>query len=111
MNESKHTPGPWTHSNLVVRADRSQKHPMGRQIADCYRELPAGHFDEGENAANARLIAAAPDLLEALVGLAQVIEAHVPPGAPAYAGPKFELVGCWHKYAAETIAKAQGAPA
>ncbi len=66
MNESKHTPGPWTHSNLVVRAGRSQKHPMGRQIADCYRELPAGHFDEGENAANAQLIAAAPDMLEAL---------------------------------------------
>ncbi len=39
---------------------------MGRQIADCYREFPAGHFDEGENAANAQLIAAAPDLLACL---------------------------------------------
>jgi len=42
---------------------------MGRQIADCYRELPAGHFDEGENAANAQLIAAAPDMSELIMKL------------------------------------------
>jgi hypothetical protein len=67
--EAKHTPGPWSSYNLEVRSGPNpdcQKWPTGRLIADCYHTPPAGHFDGGENAANAQLIAAAPDLLEAL---------------------------------------------
>lgn len=64
---SKHTPGPWTAHGTVVRAE-------GRFICKVKRYPTPGYPDTGELAeeseqikkANARLIAAAPDLLEAL---------------------------------------------
>jgi len=67
---STHTPGPWTMSSPMgagrdegrepwfwVSADRT----LHLQVAPC----PDGYV-AGENEANARLIAAAPELLEAL---------------------------------------------
>ena len=63
MSKGQHTPGPWRVSvgDLVVGAN-------GRRVADCehtpYLERPAASIPEDE--ANARLIAAAPELLEAL---------------------------------------------
>lgn len=72
---SKHTPGPWrveTETTLVwgaCNSDDQTTRGMGYPIADC-RTAPSGSWasgpseDEGE--ANARLIAAAPDLLAAL---------------------------------------------
>jgi len=68
-NESKHTPGPW---RAVVRSNQ-----MGVRSAGV--DMPAGSrawtrrgtnpkFDE-QDAANARLIAAAPDLLATLKAL------------------------------------------
>jgi len=58
MNE-KHTPGPWKYSHRGVYF-YSNVHKYGETIAKCY----------GNNyQANARLIAAAPALLEACRGL------------------------------------------
>lgn len=68
---AKHTPGPWTvgdkngyRANSVLAGDNA--------VADVYG-LPLhqhiGKFTECEGLANARLIAAAPDLLEALTAL------------------------------------------
>ena len=55
MEKTKHTPGPWTiRDNQDVMADEE-----GRLIAQCH----AGYREE--RGANARLIAAAPDLLAA----------------------------------------------
>lgn len=75
----KHTPGPWTMSRPMgtghlegrepwfwVSADRT----LNLQVAPC----PDG-FVVGENEANARLIAAAPDLLDVLLRAKDVIEA------------------------------------
>lgn len=59
MNESKHTPGPWFQQN-----DKDSPYittMSGGRIA--YINNRSG---SGEQAANACLIAAAPDLLEAL---------------------------------------------
>jgi len=57
MTETKHTPGPWDCEEFVVTAD-----DVGEP---CY-----AYFSDGERIpttkANARLIAAAPELLEAL---------------------------------------------
>lgn len=58
--DSKHTPGPWKYAgnNGTHSFDQS-----GRCIADSPR--PNGMLDD-EGVANAKLIAAAPELLEAL---------------------------------------------
>ena len=60
---TKHTPGPWSTA-IVVRDFASvidEKH--GQYIADVYDR--SDDDGNGETEANARLIAAAPDLLEA----------------------------------------------
>ena len=72
---NKHTPGPWTG------AGPSFGDPLPRYTTEivtewegddddviCICELPFSHYDD-ENEANARLIAAAPDLLAAMQGL------------------------------------------
>lgn len=59
---SKHTPGPWTQYEGEVRA---AGHGL---ISRSYYGSP-----DGPGAANARLIAAAPDLLEALQKLSIVM--------------------------------------
>lgn len=56
---SKHTPGPWVKG---VMSDYVAKSASGEIIA----ELPCSKASSEERAANARLIAAAPDLLGAL---------------------------------------------
>lgn len=60
MNNSKHAPGPWsidTEYNTIIDVDES----------DVVQLYPEDVSDEA--AANARLIAAAPELLEALKSL------------------------------------------
>jgi len=54
---SDHTPGPWELSYLTVKTDD------GFYVADCDKSLL---IPPAQMLANARLIAAAPDLLEAL---------------------------------------------
>lgn len=58
--ESKHTPGPWSRSGTHIRY---QKNPGAYRfdIAEVFRDVGAL-----TSVANARLIAAAPELLEAL---------------------------------------------
>jgi hypothetical protein len=61
--EKKHTPGPWkaqTHISL----DRMEiRDANGRRIAECAMDFPMSAITHD---ANASLIAAAPELLEAL---------------------------------------------
>lgn len=61
----KHTPGPWT----ATERGEFVNAPNGRDICHIY-----GQRTLGEDKANARLIAAAPDLLAALQALAIVAE-------------------------------------
>ena len=71
---SKHTPGPWTPEFGEAYRVRSQQD--GGQIAIMMNLKGqfglAGRRSGDEVAANARLIAAAPDLLEALEKIAQI---------------------------------------
>jgi hypothetical protein len=67
---SKHTPGPWTMSRPMGTGHLEGREPWFWVSADRTLHLqvtacPDG-FVAGENEANARLIAAAPELLEAL---------------------------------------------
>lgn len=68
---SNHTPGPWT-----VKASRYVQRQAIVAGASCGHDLIAEVMgSNGENEANARLIAAAPDLLAALKGVEWVIGA------------------------------------
>ena len=83
---SKHTPGPWTIGKVShkkqrvdidsLHADQTVGHQTWRGLARAYgcEDMPA----EGTAAmlANARLIAAAPELLEALRGMLALDEEH-----------------------------------
>ena len=64
MDKARHTPGPWCVSN--DNADRAIVQSGAQRIATC----AASH--EGD--ANARLIAAAPALLEALIVVVDCLE-------------------------------------
>ena len=77
MSKSEHTPGPWLVQETTVYALNDERNPANRFTAS----VDSGWADEKcrisrqEVEANARLIAAAPDLLESLtnlVGLAKL---------------------------------------
>lgn len=60
---SKHTPGPWAVANVGWVASLATDQTI------CGMYAVKSGFDHTETDANARLIAAAPDLLEALKGV------------------------------------------
>jgi len=69
-SNAKHTPGPWMHNATKGRNDAVAIWAADDSIAVCTTDFPK-HFAESVPPpdicdANARLIAAAPDLLEAL---------------------------------------------
>lgn len=88
---SKHTPGPWS---VVDQGERVMVE-CGDEHADWICEVTGGF-----RATNAQLIAAAPDLLEALIELtmATLTIPDIPPGP---------MAGIWDK-AEAAIAKATG---
>ena len=68
----KHTPGPWTrgYGNHVYQGDRPDPVNLGRLVAVCEPSTRTkGDWDQVW--ANAKLIAAAPELLEALEALVE----------------------------------------
>ena len=62
-NEAKHTPGPWFQYNSIGSKILQNWYIWGGNGDSVAKVL--GDEPSGEQAANARLIAAAPDLLEA----------------------------------------------
>ena len=92
--QSAHTPGPWTILPNTPHFVRAMHPAEGMQpVATVY------HFG-GELAANARLIAAAPELLEALEAVLPDLEHYVATHGP---GPDKRLA-----IARAAIAKARG---
>lgn len=72
-----HTPGPWTVRRLEAQLNEANvwQSPIGQSRAD-HRRLTAVAFGKTnyEAEANARLIAAAPELLEALIAIYKLAE-------------------------------------
>ena len=80
---TKHTPGPWTRENAMSSDFDNFKHITGpdcEQVATVHQMEPQCNVSEeprmtqAEAAANAKLIAAAPDLLAALKEVMEYIE-------------------------------------
>lgn len=80
MNDIEHTPGPWTQERRGQFANQYTLGAPGTGLVGYF--LAAPHATTEENEANARIIAAAPELLEAL----ELVERFMPfvpqPGLP-----------------------------
>jgi len=84
--ETKHTPGPWAvgegglhvyYVNPRIEAGEDIEDPRHDSIiARCHDFGAFSGIDDEENAANASLIAAAPELLEALEGMISLTKAY-----------------------------------
>lgn len=65
---SKHTPGPWVidghNMSSIIRCTAPKGHPDAKHVCGDYETIADCKGDNWK--ANARLIAAAPDMLEAL---------------------------------------------
>lgn len=70
---SKHTPGPWQLAEKYNCKD--VRAVDGPYVADCNASAA---IDWRTKEANARLIAAAPELLENLIGCVEALASHVP---------------------------------
>lgn len=74
MAEARHTPGPWTAGRYSNYAGWAVSAPERGCIAERWyksAEHVEAIYDDGEMEANARLIAAAPDLLATLEEIAK----------------------------------------
>ena len=82
MNANKHTPGPWEAVGNLVRSPMVQPQGLskGVQIAECRDAYFLSHTEESK--ANAHLIAAAPELLEALQEMVSLVEMVIPFDGP-----------------------------
>lgn len=89
---NKHTPGPWMFTSNIREGGIARIMPAYRQRY-CIATIPTGN-DKDAKEADARLIAAAPEMLSLLAEISKLNAAQV---APAYA-----------ELAASLVAKATG---
>lgn len=94
------TPGPWQVSGVRQKSDKYEGHMVGPD-GDGVVLVPYNDNDHIECLANARLIAAAPELLDALRGLLAAKES-------VTIGLERELYAKWLPKARELIAKVDG---
>lgn len=108
MGESKHTPGPWAVRGACEIVGHGPALPIGGGEPVAGTTLAFVGYAPGDGAdkktaeANARLIAAAPDLLDALEEAVQ----HC--GCTIAQRESGHLVGCWAPPALAAIASATG---
>ena len=96
MTDAKHTPGPWE----VTGTDTVQ-------TADGFVVAWGAHFDQdGKTEANARLIAAAPEMLETLERFVRVVDLRRAEVGVVPTGIDVQRI---EHYARAAIAKARGA--
>lgn len=63
---SKHTPGPWTVDGAEVRTDGNRRYSLTESANLCIARCSSDQGEAGDAQANARLIAAAPEMLSVL---------------------------------------------
>jgi hypothetical protein len=84
---SKHTPGPWVFydDSNDGKTKRIEIAARGKTVARIYHSVPK------EDLPNARLIAAAPDLLEALEYMVNTCPAIDPSGGDAHTRARYAI--------------------
>lgn len=106
MSDTKHTPGPWKYTQTKTGCDYGISAPgCSNVLAEVYEEfIGRGVYEPLEARANARLIAAAPELLAALEKCMEYI-----PGSEVRSWPPgFRLKDAAVRAALAAIAKARG---
>lgn len=111
MSAAKHTPGPWVvlpeesgRGYIRVRGGRlGARYKIANVCAPIYDGSELAQREDSESRANARLIAAAPDLLSALQVVVEQWTAQFE--------RRGHLAPPWCKQARTAIAKATGGPA
>lgn len=73
-----HTPGPWRNENGSIQSQGKWSDETGDHFDWKYPRILAHVTDDWDETANARLIAAAPDMLAALQRVLPIYEAYVP---------------------------------
>lgn len=103
---SKHTPGPWTAlcDPSTVRKNRMAMVATSHKEGMCIDVTTSG-ANYSEDMANARLIAAAPELLEALKAIEGEWRGELP---DTFKTPPPERIGVLWEKARIAIAKAEG---
>lgn len=79
MKNQKHTPGPWTVEKFTRENDWDRMRARVTDGQDTIAQLFDSAFED-RNHANARLIAAAPELLEALEQILEIVNLKMPIG-------------------------------
>ena len=95
---SRHTPGPWFVAGYAGEHDEAGAHIKASDGTSVAHTAPEGGGGWLSYVADARLIAAAPDLLEALAGIVEI-------GKRDMSNPKYDG---YFKSARAAIAKAGG---
>lgn len=99
----QHTPGPWAVHPVSARVDAFSG---GTPLPVCELLWPTDERSEAETEANAHLIAAAPEMLDALDGLTPILEAAE---SNASGNPEWAWVSKRINAARAAIGKARGA--
>ena len=109
---AKHTPGPWHHGRLAVGTELVSHPDAWRpDVRDSSKRVVCKCSSREESAANACLIAAAPELLAALENLVQADDAHAQAGLNGNTSAQLEatmMLVKAKKLARAAIAKAKG---
>ena len=77
-NKTKHTPGPWKTTRFGEHTFVTAENHMGLAESICQITDDPEDLSSAESAANARLIAAAPELLEACKAMFDLLEKEEP---------------------------------
>ena len=113
---TKHTPAPWTFQGafnsdkiFIGKANSSIPLQGGKDtIATVILHGDESAFNQGEQTANARLIATAPELLESLLSVVALVEFHIAERS-VNADEEKNFLSCAHLIKARAaIAKAKG---
>lgn len=108
MADTKHTPGPWVALGVTVTSSPSNASPTGYALAHVLNPYAGAKGSADRVEANARLLAASPEMLAVLKTTLGNIMSLGPAGALESVPMPFRV---WAQVVSDVIAKAEGGAA